>query len=129
MPGDRHSAEGFVEFGEEFAKPFCYHEPVYQYRLAAQRSIFGSEIGGSLMRKHMERLQAGWVTEVGGICVGIQCQIRVRCVGRRKIWYEVVEAAIVGVADRPNLFKKLLGGFWCYWGPGNETKAVFFLSE
>lgn len=62
------------------------------------------------MGQHVEGLQAGWVAEVGRVGVGGQGEVGVGRVGRGQVRDEVVEAAVVGVADGADLFEQLLRG-------------------
>lgn len=47
----------------------------------------------------MEGLQSRRVGEVGVVCVRFEGDVGVRCVLRRQVGGEVVEAAVVGFAD------------------------------
>lgn len=64
----------------------------------------------------MESLETSWIREVGSVSVRFEGDVGVCCVFRGEVRGEVVEAAVVGLADKGDAAEKFFGGGRCVEG-------------
>lgn len=76
------------------------------------------------MREEMEGLQPGRVGEVSGVCVGVKGDVGVCRVLGGEVGCEVVEAAVVGFADKGYAAEELLRRFGSCGNLVNVAESV-----
>lgn len=82
------------------------------------------------MREDVKRLQPGRVAKVGRVRVRVEREVGVRRVGHGEVRGEVVEAAVVRVADEGEALEEVARGEGGGGGGGGyEDEAVFGLGN